>query len=95
MKINGNDLQRGMAEAPAGPARDDPDDPWAHRTVGMRCRSCMFYAPKAGTGGHFGRCRRHAPSMGGYPAVYSHDWCGDHKMDESAAVKAPRLPEEG
>lgn len=31
----------------------------------------------------FGRCRRHAPSMQGYPAVFGNDWCGDHKLDEN------------
>ena len=29
-----------------------------------------------------GRCRRHAPTMNGYPVVYITDWCGDHKIDE-------------
>jgi hypothetical protein len=32
-----------------------------------------------------GRCRKHAPTMGGYPAVYMTDWCGDHKLDENKA----------
>ncbi len=32
-----------------------------------------------------GRCRRHAPTMNGYPAVYMTDWCGDHKLDENKA----------
>ncbi len=29
-----------------------------------------------------GRCRRHAPVSGGHgwPAVYTSDWCGDHKV---------------
>ncbi len=31
----------------------------------------------------FGRCRRHAPTMQGYPVVFGHDWCGDHKLDEN------------
>lgn len=31
-----------------------------------------------------GRCRRRAPTMNGYPAVFEHDWCGDHKLDENA-----------
>lgn len=31
----------------------------------------------------FGRCRRHAPTMSGYPAVFGNDWCGDHKLDEN------------
>lgn len=30
-----------------------------------------------------GRCRRHAPTLGGWPAVWSDDWCGDHKLDEN------------
>ena len=34
-------------------------------------------------GPKFGRCRRHAPSMNGYPAVFATDWCGDHKLDEN------------
>jgi hypothetical protein len=31
-----------------------------------------------------GRCRRHAPTMNGYPVVYMSDWCGDHKLNENA-----------
>jgi hypothetical protein len=30
-----------------------------------------------------GRCRRHAPTMNGYPVVFDDDWCGDHKLDEN------------
>jgi hypothetical protein len=33
--------------------------------------------------GNIGRCRRHAPSMGGYPVVFATDWCGDHRVDEN------------
>lgn len=29
-----------------------------------------------------GRCRRHAPTMNGYPVVTNRDWCGDHKLAE-------------
>ena len=58
-----------------------PLDPWAHRKDGMRCRTCMWWARKQDS--HLGRCRRHAPTMSGYPAVFEHDWCGDHKLDES------------
>ena len=63
-------------------------DPWAHRAEGMRCYSCMFYVPKVASSSpsvpvpEIGRCRRHAPTMGGYPAVFPRDWCGDHKLDE-------------
>ena len=69
-------------------------DPWKHRSAGMRCASCMFYVAKAIAASHeaagttdprgqIGRCRRHAPTMQGYPAVFEADWCGDHKLDEN------------
>lgn len=70
-----------------------PADPWAHRVKGMRCATCMWFVAKAterkpgdssGTGPLvLGRCRRHAPTMSGYPAVFENDWCGDHKLDET------------
>lgn len=53
------------------------DDPWKHRSKGMVCGTCMWHVNC--------RCRRHAPTMSGYPAVFSDtDWCGDHKMDKTA-----------
>ena len=63
-------------------------DPWKHRSQGMRCASCMWFVAKAAPGAKvgaltLGRCRRHAPTMSGYPAVFEHDWCGDHKLDEN------------
>ena len=33
--------------------------------------------------GALGRCRRHAPTMAGFPAAFTTDWCGDHKLDET------------
>jgi hypothetical protein len=36
-----------------------------------------------GTRPIIGRCRRHAPTMKGFPAVFMSDWCGDHKLDEN------------
>ena len=48
------------------------NDPWKHRSAGMRCKTCMWFAPKvadyevADDGDskppiyHLGRCRRHA-----------------------------------
>jgi hypothetical protein len=48
----------------------------------------MFYVPKSpalGIEPRIGRCRRHAPAMAGFPAVYPDDWCGDHKISEDAA----------
>lgn len=56
------------------------NDMWAHRSANMRCRTCMYFALKQKD---IGRCRRHAPTMGGYPAVMLDDWCGDHKIDET------------
>lgn len=60
-------------------------DPWAHRSLGMRCATCMWFVAKGlpylGKA-QMGRCRRHAPTMNGYPVVFANDWCGDHKLDE-------------
>ena len=67
-------------------------DPWVHRSSGMRCKTCIWFVKKEPTnhlshpGQHeIGRCRRHAPTMGGYPVVYMTDWCGDHRLDENKA----------
>ena len=72
-------------------------DPWQNRSDGMRCKSCMWFAPKFPDEGwkfpepgvievpaiSIGRCRRHAPTMNGYPVVFVKDWCGDHKLNEN------------
>ena len=67
----------------------DPDDQWAHRSQRMRCSTCMWWVEKVNPAGiadrQLGRCRRHAPTMSGWPAVFSSDWCGDHKLDERKA----------
>lgn len=70
-------------------------DNWKHRSQGMKCGSCMWFAVKAkiesdtstplNPVGELGRCRRHAPTMVGFPAVFTTDWCGDHKLNENAA----------
>jgi hypothetical protein len=39
----------------------------------------MYFVKK---NGRLGRCRRHAPTMSGFPVVYEDDWCGDHKLKE-------------
>jgi len=59
-----------------------PKDNWEHRSKGMLCGTCMHFATKAPCT-TFGRCRKHAPTMTGFPAVFSTDWCGDHKLDET------------
>lgn len=60
-------------------------DPWRHRSVDMKYRSCMWFVEKEADGkaSSLGRCRRRAPIMNGYPAVFGDDWCGDHKLDEN------------
>jgi hypothetical protein len=65
------------------------EDNWKHRSKGMVCETCMFFNEKARNGviaadaKPFGRCRRHSPTMSGFPAVFGTDWCGDHKLDEN------------
>ena len=68
---------------------DTATDPWMHRSAGMRCNTCMWFVEKKavrlGRSRRIGRCRKHAPSMNGYPVVFANDWCGDHKLDEEKA----------
>ena len=64
-------------------------DNWKHRSANMTCSTCMWYVhkdreePMAEDQAWPGRCRRHAPTMNGYPVVFDSDWCGDHKIDEN------------
>ena len=65
-------------------------DPWKCRSSEMRCSTCIWFVPKFTNNpvvppNHkiVGRCRRHAPTMNGYPVVYKDDWCGDHRIDEN------------
>jgi hypothetical protein len=64
-------------------------DPWKHRSKKMSCSTCTWFVMKAksedsSNTAPIGRCRRHAPTMNGYPVVFETDWCGDHKLDENA-----------
>lgn len=82
-RVSGGLYDREMMEALG-------DDPWKHRSEGMRCATCMFYVAKEpgqapAESKPLGRCRRHAPTMSGYPVVFPTDWCGDHKLDEAKA----------
>ena len=64
-------------------------DNWTDRPNGMICATCIWYAPKTKNNVFaIGRCRRHAPTMQGYPVVYNTDWCGDHKVDEGKIKEA-------
>lgn len=67
------------------------NDPWVNRSAGMCCETCCWYVEKKKREGDeprterdVGRCRRHAPTMSGYPVVFTTDWCGDHKLNENA-----------
>ncbi len=62
-------------------------DNWQHRNSNMRCKTCMWYVEKRRLSQEsgldsVGRCRRHAPTMNGWPVIFATDWCGDHKIDE-------------
>ena len=74
------------------------NDPWIDRSENMKCKTCIWFVPKAPSeerrrelmGGEnpvfyydLGRCRRHCPTIGGFPVVYVNDWCGDHRIDEN------------
>lgn len=79
----------GQLQQDAGQPLTFAEDPWQHRSTGMRCRTCVFFVVKVAepsTVAHesaFGRCRRRAPTLNGFPAVFDHDWCGDHRLDEN------------
>jgi len=49
-------------------------DNWEKRNIEMICENCAFYINY--------RCRKHAPTMNGFPAVYPTDWCGDHRLSK-------------
>ena len=66
-------------------------DEWRHRSEGMKCGTCIWFVlkekqsdmPRPMHAKEIGRCRRHAPTINGYPATYLNDWCGDHRIDEN------------
>lgn len=60
-------------------------DNWKHRNENMKCKTCMWFSPKESANGvaNLGRCRRHAPTMSGFPVMFVNDWCGDHKLNEN------------
>jgi hypothetical protein len=72
-------------------SEDEPieeHDMQQHRSEGMRCSTCMWWVEQVDQGlswwsWSLGRCRKHAPRLEGWPAVYDIDWCGDHKLDEA------------
>jgi hypothetical protein len=63
-------------------------DPWADLST-YACATCRYYVPKDA---RLGRCRRHAPTMSGYPVVYPTDWCGDHKLGPNPSRPVGAVP---
>lgn len=69
------------------------EDNWKHRGQKMRCGTCMWFVVKPNPSKSMdidetdvmvlGRCRKHAPTLNGWPAIFNEDWCGDHKLDET------------
>jgi hypothetical protein len=64
-----------------------PTDNWADLST-LACSTCRFFVVKEPLM-RVGRCRRHSPSMEGYPVVYERDWCGDHKLGTNPSRRAP------
>ena len=83
--MDSHEIGRREDKAMLGSEAPKDRDPWKHRSKGMLCATCMYYVAKVSAEPHpeLGRCRRHAPTMSGYPAVFPSDWCGDHKLDEN------------
>lgn len=67
-------------------------DNWKHRSSNMLCQTCMWFVPKFQehpNAAIIGRCRMHAPTLKGWPAMFPTDWCGDHKLDETKLAVPP------
>jgi len=58
-----------------------PIDNWADKAAFV-CATCMWFMVKGPVFGHsdMGRCRKKAPTLQGWPAMFSTDFCGDHKI---------------
>lgn len=86
---NDNDPYYRLYKEESEEGEEMSDDSWKHRSLNMRCHTCMWFVfkepmvPPQQDKSSIGRCRRHAPTISGYPVVYNHDWCGDHKLDEN------------
>jgi len=74
---------------PVSTKKEESKDPWANRSKGMVCATCVFFVEKKRETAvekdpvAFGRCRRNAPTLKGFPAVFGNDWCGEHRLDEN------------
>jgi hypothetical protein len=66
---------------------DYQKDNWSDKETRMQCVTCRQFVKKdriaEGVRLVIGRCRKHAPTMNGWPVVFATDWYGDHKIDEN------------
>ena len=67
-------------------------DNWKHRSIKMKCLTCMWWVEKKQAnrlvegetaGLKIGSCRKNAPKIDGWPAVFETDCCFDHKLDKN------------
>ncbi len=81
-------IRKGRAAVRGAVTKLDVEAPWADKTT-LACQTCQYYSAQheeaagvdaAGMLRYKGRCRRHAPTLTGYPVVFPLDWCGDHKL---------------
>lgn len=54
------------------------------------CATCEFFSTVAATP-RMGHCRRHAPTMEGFPPVTLGESCGDHRLDTNKVPRAPKV----
>lgn len=87
--MESNGAQIGCIDKSAKYKVPSQSDEWKHRSRNMTCSCCMWFVKKEREPSAYaltkelGRCRKHAPTLNGWPAVFNTDWCGDHKLDEN------------
>lgn len=52
---------------------------WENREEDAYCKNCVWFMSKMNG---LGRCRRHAPTIIGFPQVFENDICGDIRLDD-------------
>lgn len=87
-----NDIIDATSKTYKSLSKIENEDNWEHRSKTMRCKTCMWHVLKnpgfkSPTKGRIGRCRKNAPTLGGWPVTWEMDWCGDHKLDSEKLQK--------
>ena len=65
---------------------NNSNDNWKDRQTKYTCKTCMWFVTHEGYK-IFGRCRKNAPTIHGYPPVYFTDWCGNYRPDEKKMIE--------